>query len=278
MSRGLLFLAASALVAFVPMRAQDTQGAARAAIANPHQGVGMAPRPGRIDVPESKARDRLPAALELDAAMASIPGGTFVMGDAEGEPDETPKPATVGAFLLMRLEVTTRQFSAFVAATGHRTDPEKSGGGYVWDRTWRLLPGADWRHPNGVASSIDEKKNHPVVQVSARDAAAFCAWLGLRLPSEAEWEFAARGAEGRRYPWGMSPPGTERRRRANFGTVECCAPDARRPGRQPVGGVDGRGRLGLRHHGGPLIPEPGTLAIFGLGLAGLGFARRRKAA
>ena len=124
------------------------------------------------------------------------------MGDDKGDANETPKPASVGAFSLMRLEVTNHQFSVFVAATGHRTDAEKSGYGYVWDRTWERVPGADWRHPNGTGSSIDGIRDHPVVQVSARDAAAFCAWHGLRLPSEAEWEFAARGAENRRYPWG----------------------------------------------------------------------------
>ncbi len=223
MNRCLLFLAASALVAFGPTPAQDTQGAARAAIAN--LAVGIAQQPGRIDVAESMTRDRVLEGLEFDGAMAPIPGGSFVMGDDEGDPNETPNPATVGAFLLMRLEVTNRQFSDFVAATGHRTDTEKSGSGYVWDRIWRRVPGADWRHPNGIGSSIDEKLDHPVVQVSARDAAAFCAWHGLRLPSEAEWEFAARGADGRRYPWGMSSPGTQTVRRANFGTVKCCAAD-----------------------------------------------------
>lgn len=174
----------------------------------------------------------------LNDAMASVPGGSFVMGDLEGDPGEKPKPVTVGAFRLMRLEVTNRQFSAFVAATGHRTDPEKSGGGYVWDRKWRLTPGADWRHPSGAGSSIEGLADHPVVQVSAQDAAAYCAWRGSRLPTEAEWEFAARGADGRRYPWGMSRPGTHERRRANFGTVKCCAPDDTDGFRRtaPVGG------------------------------------------
>jgi formylglycine-generating enzyme required for sulfatase activity len=132
--------------------------------------------------------------------LTTIPGGSFVMGDDEGDANETPKPASVGAFSLMRLEVTNHQFSVFAAATGHRTDAEKSGYGYVWDRTWERVPGADWRHPNGTGSSIDGIRDHPVVQVSARDAAAFCAWHGLRLPSEAEWEFAARGAENRPTP------------------------------------------------------------------------------
>ena len=192
MNRGFSFLAIGALVAFGTLHARDARGAASA----------------------------------FDSAMVPVPGGSFVMGDDEGDPNETPKPAAVGAFSLMRLEVTNRQFSVFIAASGHRTDAEENGSGFVWDRTWRRVPGADWRHPNGPGTSIDEKADHPVVQVSARDAAAFCAWYGLRLPSEAEWEFAARGTGGRRYPWGKSPPGGEKARRANFGTVACCAPDA----------------------------------------------------
>ncbi len=171
------------------------------------------------------------------------------MGDDEGDPNEAPKPATVGAFLLMRLEVTNRQFAGFVATTGHRTDAETSGSGYVWNRSWRLVPGADWRHPGGPGSSIERKQHHPVVQVSARDAAAFCAWKGLRLPSETEWEFAARGTDGRRYPWGNTPPGDETEaRRANFGTVTCCAADDRDGylGTAPVGRfAAGRSPFGL---------------------------------
>ena len=180
------------------------------------------------------SRARLPAALLLAAligpgeaaepVLAPVPGGTFVMGDAEGDANEAPSQETVAPFRIMRLEVANRQFAAFVAATGHPTDAEVTGAGYVWDGRWRLVPGADWRHPQGPASSIVAKDDHPVVQVSARDAAAFCAWRGLRLPAEAEWEFAARGTDGRRYPWGMEPPGAGGR--ANSGTVECCAADA----------------------------------------------------
>ena len=165
-------------------------------------------------------------ANQVAMELTAIPGGSFMMGDDQGDPNETPKPATVGAFLLMRLEVTNRQFTAFVAATGYRTDAEKSDGGFVWDQNWRQTPGAQWRHPNGFASSINGKEDHPVVQVSAQDAAAYCAWQGLRLPSETEWEFAARGVDGRRYPWGMDRPGARGKRRANFGTVTCCAPDS----------------------------------------------------
>ncbi len=157
--------------------------------------------------------------------MIAVPGGTFQMGDPQGDANETPKMVTVGPFQMMQREVTNRQFSEFVAATGHRTDGERTGSGYVWGRSWRLSKGADWRHPDGADSSIKGKADHPVVQVSAGDAAAYCAWRGLRLPDEKEWEFAARGTDGRRYPWGNDRPFEEQSRRGNFGTAACCAPD-----------------------------------------------------
>jgi len=152
-----------------------------------------------------------------------LPAGAFVQGDARGEPDEAPRPVTVDAFSMMRHEVTNAAFAEFVAATGHRTSAEISGSGYVWTNRWRLVAGADWRHPHGPDDSIDGRGDHPVVQVSARDAAAFCAHYGLRLPTDAEWEFAARGFDGRRYPWGDELPG-QPSDVANFGTEACCAP------------------------------------------------------
>ncbi len=158
--------------------------------------------------------------------MVSIPAARLTMGDARGEPDEQPRSVRVRAFRLMRFEVTNAQFAQFVAATGHRTDPERSGEGYLWTDRWRAVRGASWQRPQGPASSIEGLERHPVVQVSVRDASAYCAWRGLRLPSEEEWELAARGAERRRYPWGNEPPRQRGARRANFGTERCCAPDA----------------------------------------------------
>lgn len=166
------------------------------------------------------------AAMAGAGDLVDIPGGRFVMGDSEGDANEAPRPVTVAPFRIARHEVTNTEFEAFVAATGYLSDPERAGQGYVWTDRWRLVPGADWRHPHGPGTTIQES-SHPVAQVSRRDAAAYCRWRGLRLPREDEWEFAARGIDGRRYPWG-----NERRRqgpeaRANFGAVACCAPDAR---------------------------------------------------
>ncbi len=159
--------------------------------------------------------------------MVAIPGGTFTMGDPQGDANEAPSEEKVAAFSLMRTEVSNAQFAAFVAETGQVTDAEHAATGFVWDGRWRRIAGADWRSPGGGASGITGLDVHPVVQVSARDAEAFCAHYGLRLPTEVEWEFAARGQDQRRFPWGDEPPrqaGNDRL--ANFGTVACCAPDA----------------------------------------------------
>lgn len=170
-----------------------------------------------------------PALPARAADLADIPGGVFTMGDAAGDANERPHRTTVSPFRIAPNEVTNRAFAAFVSATGHVTDPERSDAGYVWTDKWRSVKGADWRHPQGPGSSIGGRDNHPVVQVSQRDAAAYCAWRGRRLPTEAEWEFAARGADGRRYAWGNTTPvqkGAPSMRRANYGTDDCCAADA----------------------------------------------------
>ena len=102
------------------------------------------------------------------------------------------RKVTVKSFRLMRFEVTNRDFAKFVAARAHVTDAERSGIGYVWRDKWRVVKKANWRHPQGPGSTILGLEDHPVVQVSARDGAAYCRWRGLRLPSEQEWEFATR--------------------------------------------------------------------------------------
>ena len=171
------------------------------------------------------ANPAAPAEFYLD--LIDVPGGTFAMGDPEGKANEAPKEVSVALFRLMRTEVTNDQFAAFVDATGHQTDAERGGAGWVWTERWKPVPGADWRHPHHAFDSLEGRGDHPVVQVSAGDAHAFCAWAGLRLPTEAEWEFGARGTDERRYPWGNAPPeAKDGSRHANFGTVDCCAPDA----------------------------------------------------
>lgn len=176
---------------------------------------------------------RATAALAASAQdTVTVPGGTYLMGDAQGDANEKPRTVSVKTFTMERHEVTNAQFSAFVKATGHVTDPERRGTGYVWTDKWRPVTGATWQRPHGPRSNIDGKENHPVVQVSQRDAAAYCAWRGGRLPTEAEWEFAARSTDGRRYAWGNDAPGRtgemsgeKSGRRANYGTDNCCAAD-----------------------------------------------------
>lgn len=206
-----------------------------------------------------------------------IPGGTVIMGDPEAADDEPRREATVASFRMMRLDVTNSAFAAFVAETGYLTDPERSGEGYVWTERWRAVKGADWRHPEGPDSSIAGRGDHPVVQVSQRDAEAFCEHYGMRLPTEAEWERAARDGDGRRYPWGnAAPEEADGHRHAKFGTIACCAiyTGDGYPRTAPVGHFpDGASPYGLLDMAGnvwnwtatPFPGQPGMIVIKGGG-------------
>jgi len=144
--------------------------------------------------------------------MVLVPAGEFIMGTAEGEriadSDEFPQHVVyLDAFYIDKYEVTNEQFACFVKATGYRTDAEKEGWGYTWTgRDWDKVKGADWRHPYGPESDVKDRMDHLVVLVSWNDAHAYCRWAGKRLPTEAQWEKAARGTDGRQFPWGNTPP------------------------------------------------------------------------
>jgi len=128
--------------------------------------------------------------------MSLVPAGEFEMGHSGGHDDEAPvHRVAVKAFFLGRHEVTNAEFAAFVAATGHRTRAEADGHAWCYiegEREFRRVEGADWRHPQGPGSDLTGLDEHPVVCVSWHDAKTYARWAGGRLPTEAEWEYAAR--------------------------------------------------------------------------------------
>ena len=174
---------------------------------------------------------RVRACAGSTAEMVKLDGGAFQMGSADADcivrDGEGPiRRVTIDPFYLDRQTVTNAQFEEFIAKSGYVTEAERFGWSFVFhthladrggDRLhvpglhwWRKVDGAKWSQPEGPDSNVAMRENYPAVHVSWNDAAAYAAWAGKRLPTEAEWEFAARGGlEQKRFPWGdeLTPEG-----------------------------------------------------------------------
>lgn len=165
-----------------------------------------------------------------NAIQAYIPEGYFEMGSENGYSDEKPRHSVfLAAFWMDQTEVTNDMYARFVEESGYITLAEEEGFGWatINNQEGDKIAGADWLHPSGSSSDLLGKGDHPVVQISWQDASAYCHWAGKRLPTEAEWEMAARGGlSGAEYPWGDEVPvcQTETKNGARFDDGGQCEP------------------------------------------------------
>ena len=198
---------------------------------------------------------------QIDAAeMVFVPAGKFIMGTSDAQLEkivqgisrlreqfrhEQPQHTVyLDSFYIDKYEITNAQFERFVNATSYVTDAEREGWGYVWEGfdVWPRISGADWRHPVGPGSGIRNRMDHPVVQTSYRDAVVYAKWAGKRLATEAEWEKAARGTDGRIFPWGNTWLST-RLNSLEAGPYTTTAVGSYPEGASPYGALDMAGNI-----------------------------------
>ena len=194
-------LSISILVLLFSCTGKNSESSKKGETQSTSQDEKIAKLPAESEKPSNKPL------LFSNSEMVFFEGGTFLMGSENGLPQEKPvHNVTVTSFKIDKSPVTVAQFRIFVETKNFKTEAEKYGDSGVFNletQNWELLPGAFWRKPFGPAGP-DAEDNHPVTHVSWNDAVQYASWAGKRLPTEAEWEFAARSGKnsGNKFSWG----------------------------------------------------------------------------